>query len=134
MKTNITYENFAELLVKNVPELKKYYDEHLKDNEEIIQHVFLGEIFFYISKNINSEEEIPNYIIKLIKFLDDASKSSNRRIDNLICVSFLEYLMFPSNKDIFLIKLRSLLTPKLTEELKKMEDWKPLGRMKKYEK
>lgn len=123
MKQRITYENFVQLLVESVPELKKDYQEHLEYHKEILPHVFLGDIFWNTCRNIKNIS--PEFISKLLNFLDKANNSSDSKVQDLVGVSFLEYLMNPSKNDLPIIYIREQLPENLTKELKKMENWKP---------
>ncbi len=83
--------DFVRLLLKSVPELRPIYIEHLEDYDEILEHVFMGEVTRFATKefinNPNSES-----LHRLLSFLDKAYTTVDKNLKELISVSFLENL------------------------------------------
>jgi hypothetical protein len=121
MKSKITYENFAEKLIKEIPELKETYNDNLDDNGKILNHTFLGDIFWDMERTII--QNTPKYTTRLMNFLDEAMTSSDEKIQELIAVSFVEYLIVTNSASLRLIEF--FLGPNLKKELKSMREWKP---------
>lgn len=59
--------------------------EHISDNDEVLPHVFLADVTRYILADGKDSQTI-------IKFLDDVFSSRGRDVEDLIAVSFVEYL------------------------------------------
>lgn len=123
----ITYQNFAERLIEEVPDLKGIYEEHIKDNDEIINHVFMNDVYCHIEKTI--DKKIPPYMKSLINFLDKAIVCGDEMVENLVAVSFLENLITTKKHSEKIIV--SFLSLTLIEELRKMREWKPTNEVRK---
>lgn len=121
MTDKITYENFMDRLIEEVPEIKEIYDADVEYFGEVIPYGIMSQIFRYVTNQM--QNSVPEYIIKLIKFLDDVVISSDDETNNLICIEFLEPLL--AANDGVLGRVESLLGPNLKKELKKMRDWRP---------
>ena len=39
----LKFESFIEILLTQIPELRSVYDEHINDNDELLEHVFMGD-------------------------------------------------------------------------------------------
>lgn len=130
MNKKISYKEFADILTNEVPELREIYDSHLEDNGEIIPHVFINEVFYYLRDHINNN--VPKYLTKLLRFLDEAMISSDEETKNLIAVSFVENLITVDNHS--LKKIEALLGPNLKRELNNMRNWRPSPTKRKNDK
>ena len=40
----LKYEQFIEYVLAKVPQLRAVHSEHLKDNDELLPHVFMGDV------------------------------------------------------------------------------------------
>ena len=121
MNRKISYERFIEELLSEIPELKDIYEEHIKDCDEELPHIFMEDVFRYVKENINNG--VPEYIVRLMKFLNEAMASSDENTKELISVSFLDNLEVVDNAS--LKRIETLLGSNLKKELKKIKKWKP---------
>lgn len=121
----LTYESFVDPMLVSVPELRPVVDEHLKDCEEILPHILMGDITrFVIDLHRRSKcepkttDEYEDTILRTVRFLVDLFTSSDTRLQNLVSVSFLENLD-QAGRDYAEVKRR--LTKPLLRELRYYE-------------
>lgn len=84
-------EQFARKILAIVPELHETYKAHIDNNDELLPHVFLGDITRFIlhaSKMIDQRDAIT----RLLKVLEDGLLSDQDEIVELVTVSFIENL------------------------------------------
>lgn len=108
--------SFMEELLELVPELKPVYDEHIKDNDEILSHLLLGDITRYVVQQlrIGATDDL-SPLIRCLDFFEVAMVSGDESVQELISVSFLENVVKYSG---VLSKLKDLIGENLTEELR----------------
>lgn len=115
-------QSFAEKLVSEIPALAPLLAEHKSDNEELLPHVFFGDVTRYVSDlhkdslkgNRNAEETLR----KILSALEAGMASGVEDVQELISVSFLENL---DSEDADFQELKRLFGPKLVDELKNLE-------------
>ncbi len=78
-------QDFCEELVRRFDDLAPMLQEHIEDNDEILPHVFMGDITRYVLSDGLQRQE-------LVRCLDDALRKGGEEIQNLIAVSFVENL------------------------------------------
>ena len=78
-------QQFCEELVQNFNNLGPILIEHVSDNDEILPHVFLGDVTRYVLADGIQRRE-------LVRFLDDRFTKGEKDIRDLIAVSFIENL------------------------------------------
>ena len=122
----ISYSNFFDLLLKEVPEFRTQYDEYVVYSGELIPHPQMGEfarfvIDAYRKSKSSCDIDLRNYnykiVINSLNFLEKAMNSSDRMVVNLISVSFLENLL---GEDVY-DEVKVLLGPNLRIELNNYE-------------
>ena len=114
---------FVEDLVHRFPNLRPLYEEHVSDFDEILSHVFFGDVTRYVVDLFlrwqagaedpdGAEKELRN----LLQFLEDSYRDDHGGdIDELIAVSFLEALPRPQEEPGW--EIRSLIGPEMTKQL-----------------
>lgn len=78
-------QDFCEELVRRFNELAPLLQEHVADYDEILPHVFMGDVTRYVLSGTPQREE-------LLRHLNDALRNGGEEIQNLIAVSFVENL------------------------------------------
>lgn len=109
-------------LVNKVDRLKPIYEKHINDNDELLCHVFFGDLTRYV---IELNKSIMNNLIDsdveamgvILNHLENKVTGLDDNIDNLIGVSFLENLI-PLNDEIW--HLESMFGQNLKTEFRKM--------------
>lgn len=116
---------FVEMLVSRVPELKPVFDEHIRDNDELLPHVFMGDVTRFvvdlhadILKGGAASTASSDALLRILSTLESAMRSDDEEVRELIAVSFLENL---EQDDPNYAKLKSLLCESLLEQLTKYE-------------
>jgi len=106
----------AELLYR-VPELQSAYYEHLRDFDELLPHVFLGEVTRCVVQQVRSAEiaeALPAR--RTLDFFEEYMAGGGREVQQLIAVSFVENL---AKHDDILATLSTIIGPHLRAELGK---------------
>ena len=122
----LTYENIFEIIVKEIPEFKSVYDEHILDYEELLPHVLMGDFTRFVvnmyeeSKSTNENKYCFDVFLKALSIVEAAMNSIDINLQELISVSFLENVLGEelSNE----IKLH--LGESSLKELEKYEDFR----------
>jgi hypothetical protein len=103
-------------LLDQVPELRPLYEEHLHDYDELLPHVFLGDVTRYVVQQVRSGDTCPSKLVKrILESLEQCMASGDERAKELVSVSFIENL---ANHSDVLAKLYGQLGPNLSTELK----------------
>ena len=116
--SNINYSTFIEYLISEIPQIKDIYNEHINDYDELLMHVLFGDITrFAVSlykKNSNDET-----LKKLLLILDEGFTTSDKKLQELISVSFLENL---DQSEDYYNGIKDMLSNRLRNELILYED------------
>jgi hypothetical protein len=118
-----THEFVRDLLLQ-VPDLQPLYKEHVEDNDELLPHVFMGDVTrFIVALNADSLSEGPDStasertLTKALDFLEQGMHKADK-VRELVAVSFLENL---DQSDENYPSLKSHLGKSLLEQLAKYE-------------
>ena len=88
----ITYDTF-EQNIRSLVSLQHLYTEHVKDNDDFLPHVFMGDVARLICATIderNPARDRSEIVTEVLKFLEHASSDGDPMVIELITVSFLE--------------------------------------------
>jgi hypothetical protein len=119
----LTTEDFIEEMLRKVPELRPYYQEHLVDYDELLPHVFMGDVTRYVMNlarriieegNSQSKEQLST-LLDLFEVVFDRGEPY---VQELIANSFLENL---DRDDLSYALLKQRLGNGLSLQLKKIE-------------
>ncbi len=111
--STITYIN---KLIDQVPELRYVYDEHIHDNDELLPHVFLGDVTRYVVQQVRlGETGSAKPVERILSILDQGMGSSDEQVKELISVSFVENLV---EHDEVLASLNGLIGLNLKKEIR----------------
>lgn len=103
-------------LLEQVPELRPVYDEHIHDNDDLLPHMFLGDVTRYVVQQVRSGDMGPTKpVSRILEFFEWCMVSSDDQVKELVSVSFVENL---AEHDDVLARLKGLIGPKLAQELK----------------
>ena len=80
-------KEFVQSLVSTNPSLEPIYAEHLKEYDELLPHVFFGDVTRWIIDNFETDQAS---IHKVIDFLDRGYYYGSDEVNELISVSFFE--------------------------------------------
>jgi len=99
----VNYNNIFDILITSCPQLKPLYEEHIKDNDELLPHVFMATIADFVKQQLNCYEfsNARQFIItvgEIIGILEKAVVSSDENLQNVVWVSFLEYFHITDNE------------------------------------
>lgn len=83
--------SFVDRLVKNVPELASLLEEHLKDYNEVLPHVFMGDVTRFARFQVTGSK-LSEQGQLILEVLEEGMLSGNPDLAELISVSFLENL------------------------------------------
>lgn len=87
---NITYDNFVQQLLVAAPEILDIHQKHVKDNDEVLPHVLLGDVTrFVIEAHRRADTKLRT---RILDFLENAVSSPDDKLQELVVVSFLENL------------------------------------------
>jgi hypothetical protein len=108
-------EDFVAELLVHVPELRSVYDEHINDNDELLPHMFLGDVTRYVVRQVEDNAiDTSQSVSRILCLFENEIVNANEDIQELISVSFLENLC--GHEDI-VTRLGSLMGPNLRKEL-----------------
>lgn len=97
-------------LIESVPELQFMFDSHLNDYDELLPHVFFGDLARYVKMCyqapyfLTESQSLRNNGIRILGILEEALVSPSPEIQELIAVSFLEHFSESNDKDLPIIK------------------------------
>jgi hypothetical protein len=122
---SLTYSTFVEHLIREVPELRPVFEEHIRLYDEQLPHVFMGDVTRFVIRSYHeslsgdpdarSRHEL---LVRTLTILERAMASQDARLRELISVSFLENLN--QAREAY-EGIRSLLGRELRRELKSYE-------------
>lgn len=87
--TDLTYGGVVPTLIEVVPELRDALDEHIRDNDEILPHVFFGCVMVPFVLNAWKHGRA-DALARCLAFLDAAMASPDPSLRELVAVSFVE--------------------------------------------
>jgi hypothetical protein len=106
-------------LLDRIPELNSAYEEHIRDNGELLPHVFLGGVTRFVVREMRSQEASPSKPVqRIIEFFEQCMASGDEQVIELISVSFLENLL---GEDDVLPNLKKLMGPNLVRQFEAFE-------------
>lgn len=97
-------ELLVERLVAAAPGIKPLYDAHLVNYDELLPHVFFGDVSRYVTQNFASRNDgsLPGECAgdagRILKVLEDAVKAGDQEVLELVSVSFLENIDWASDE------------------------------------
>lgn len=115
----ITYKTVVARLTDAVPEFRPFVAEHLQDNDgELLPHVLFGDLTrFYAGAKERGDHDLAR---RCLLFLEKAIISSDRAVEELVAVSFVENLApWEGREDL------SHWPPRLRDEYERQRDWTP---------
>ena len=80
-------KEFVQSLVSTNPSLEPIYAEHLKDYDELLPHVFFGDVTLWIINHFDTDQAS---VSEIIDFLDRGYYDVSDEVNELISVSFFE--------------------------------------------
>jgi hypothetical protein len=100
---------FVERLIEIVPELRPTFNEHVKDNGELLPHVFMGDVTRWAIAHA-SRLDFQDAVGRLLNSLEDGLRSGSPEVRELILASFVENLI---GERVAVEQLNHLMGPKL---------------------
>ena len=93
-----TTVEFIERMLEAVPDLRPVYQEHIDEFDELLSHVFMGRVDDFVTDllvrdHLNGTNDGEVKVANLLAIMEDGLKNGDEDVDNMICVSFLEYMM-----------------------------------------
>ena len=83
--------NFTNRLIAQLPELEHVRREHLDDYDELLPHVFLGDVTRFVVLNL-PRKDAAGWIDRFLNQIEIGLLSGNDEVGELIAVSFVENL------------------------------------------
>ncbi|HEV2500238.1 MAG TPA: hypothetical protein VGY31_11730 [Terriglobia bacterium] len=117
MAAQLSYENVTEGLLQSAPELRPLLDEHIQQYDELLPHVFFGDVTRFVMDRVRTEGGAGNQdavVRRILGFLEEAMASSDENVQELVSLSFLENL---DPSDPAYEELKAMLGPNLRREL-----------------
>lgn len=84
--------SFVETLLRLVPELRTVYDAHIKDNDTLLPHVFMGDVTRFAISQANKATS-REALDRLMGHMEEGLKNGSEEVKELIVVSFVENLI-----------------------------------------
>ncbi len=81
---------FCRQLADRFPELRPLLNEHEEFNEEMLPHLFFGDVRRFVEERLDEDEAAQ--LKPLFDFLEEAYGSGDEAVENVIAVSLLEDL------------------------------------------
>jgi len=82
---------FIRGLVREVPELAPTFQEHVEFHEELLPHVFMGDVGRFVVANAIGRDS-KSALARLMAYLEEGLANGPAGVQELIVVSFVEYL------------------------------------------
>ena len=105
-------------LVSQVPSLARLLDQHVAQNDELLPHVFLGEVTRIVEGAMASGPSRVRDVTRILSVMEQGLGSGDPTVVELISVSFLENLDQQASS---YQPLRSMMGPLVRNELKRYE-------------
>lgn len=114
-------------LLAQIPELRPVYDEHMKRYDELLGHVFMGDVTrFIVSAYKRSTTDEPDaeqwrqVLDRSLAFMEQALTMGDLYVEDIIQLSFVENLLPSSDDDLIAYRaIKPMLGPKLREDLQR---------------
>lgn len=90
--TVLDYEHFAELLRAQVTGFDRIYDQHVRDYDQVLPHVLLGDLVRFLSDEVRIHGEGSKALCEAMDLLERGMGSADPKLQELVAVSFLENL------------------------------------------
>jgi hypothetical protein len=118
----MTVPELIQALLENVPALRPLYEQHIQDYDELLSHVFFGDVSRLVEAcfdpHILLDEDVA---IAILAVLEAALEDPSDDVDDLIGVSFIENVSADSTP-----RLRAAMGPRLHRMLVEYLEWRPL--------
>lgn len=117
----MTGADAVEQLVAQVPELQLAYDEHVRTYDELLPHVFFGDVArFVVAAEESGTDELVERTLDSLEALLRNDVADTRE---LVAASFVENVAW--NDDPVSERVRERLPPLLADELRRQREWRP---------
>jgi hypothetical protein len=115
----LNYQNIVPTLVAEIPSLRPRLTSHVQDQQEILPHVFFGNLTRYVLSLLDraSPSDCQDEIDRILAVLEKGMEDSDPDVCDLIGTSFLENL---DQTGPHYDKIVPLLGPKLKASLMEM--------------
>jgi hypothetical protein len=115
----LNFENMVPTLVTEVPSLRPLFRAHIRNQGEVLQHVFFGDLTRYVTSLLDlvSPPDGKDEIERILALMEKGLADGDPQVDNLIGVSFLENL---DQTGPHYDKIALLLGPRLKASLRDM--------------
>jgi hypothetical protein len=87
MMSDLEAETWCENLARRFPDLASVLDEHLRDNDSLLPHVFMGDVTRYVLANGRERRGLVQHL--------EESLALGGEIEELVALSFVENLPTP---------------------------------------
>jgi hypothetical protein len=84
-------QEFVADLIRLVPELEPAYREHVVFNEELLLHLFMGDVTRFAIERASGRSNEP-VLARLLGYLEERLANGSEEVQELIVVSFVENL------------------------------------------
>jgi len=102
---------FVERLLERFPELQPVYDQHIRDNDELLSYVFMADVTRFVVVATEDASRLPR-LKQLLDFFETELVAQVDGIDSIISLGFGENLLGePRAQGV----LRPLMGPRLIE-------------------
>ncbi|MEV6343288.1 hypothetical protein [Actinoplanes sp. NPDC051851] len=85
---------FVRRLVTDFPGLRPLYDEHIADNDELLDHMFFYVVTQWVVEGFQAGRD--QEWLRLLDYLDAGLREGDADVQELIGVSFVENLPLPN--------------------------------------
>ena len=116
--TELDFARLPELLRAQVPGFDRVYDEHIRDYDQVLPNVLVGELVRFLSDEVHSHGEGSVALQRAMNILEGAMGSADPRLQELVAVSFLENL---DPEDVSFHAISCLFGPCLREQYEMFE-------------
>ena len=89
--TNTDEVVFVQGLVREVPALAPALQEHIEFNKELLPYLFMGDVGRFVIANA-SRPDSKSTLVRLVAYLEKGLANGPEEVQELIVVSFVEYL------------------------------------------
>jgi hypothetical protein len=114
--TAYDYDDFPHRLRAEVPGFDRVFDEHVRDNGEILTHLLLGDFVRFLSDQVRAHGAESAALPTALELIERAIDSPDPKLQELIVVSFLENL---EPDDPSFVQIRSHFGARLEQEYRK---------------